>query len=346
VTIHILPYWEDKPVAAEDAVKHVREVRDKVAAAFGGKEILIGEVGWPSEGRMRDGALPSPANQARVLTDVVAAAKQERWKVNLIEAFDQPWKRLLEGTVGGYWGLYDDVQRETKFTFGQPVSNEPHWRAAAGLGIGAALLAFVAFWLGRRDSASHAGGWRSDVATTLIALGSGLVFGWAALALPMDSVVAGDRFRSVLMFVLALVVPMAASYALARGQGLAGFGEVFDPSRWRRSDGVGWILAALFIATVIAAVHVALGLVFDPRYKDFPVASLTGPATALFILALTNSRTALDSGRAELAAAAVLAGSALFIMANEGGANWQAVWFALLLILLALTALRARAAPG
>jgi len=252
----------------------------------------------------------------------------------------------LEGTVGGYWGLYDDVQRETKFTFGQPVSNEPHWRAAAGLGIGAALLAFVAFWLGRRDSASHAGGWRSDVATTLIALGSGLVFGWAALALPMDSVVAGDRFRSVLMFVLALVVPMAASYALARGQGLAGFGEVFDPSRWRRSDGMGWILAALFIATVIAAVHFALGLVFDPRYKDFPVASLTGQAIALFILALTNSRTAPDSGRAELAAAAVLAGSALFIMANEGGANWQAVWFALLLILLALTALRARAAPG
>src|SRR5262249_5834224 len=159
--------------------------------------------------------------------------------------------------------------------------------------------------------------------------------------LPMDIVVGGDRFRSVIMFVLALVVPISASYALARGQGLASFGEVLDPSRWRRSDGVGLILAALFIATVIAAIHVALGLVFDPRYKDFPVASLTGPAIALFILALTNSRTAPDPGRAELAAAAVLAGSALFIMAHEGSANWQAVWFALLLILLALTALRA-----
>ena len=346
VTIHILPYWEDKPVAAEDAIKHVREVREKVAVAFGGKEILIGEAGWPSEGRMRDGALPSPANQARVLTDVVATAKQEGWRVNLIEAFDQPWKRLLEGTVGGYWGLYDDEQREPKFGFGQLVSNEPHWRVAAGLGIGVAFLAFVAFWLGRRDSASHAGGWRPDFATTLIALSSGLVFGWAALMLPMDSVVAGDRFRSVLMFVLAFVVPMAASYALARGRGLAGFGEVLDPSRWRGSDAVGWILAALFIATVMAAVHVALGLVFDPRYKDFPVASLTGPAIALFIVALTNSRTAPEPWQAELVASAVLVGSALFIVANEGGANYQAVWFALLLILLALTALRARAAPG
>jgi glucan 1,3-beta-glucosidase len=102
----------------------------------------------------------------------------------------------------------------------------------------------------------------------------------------------------------------------------------------------------LFIATVIAAIHVALGLVFDPRYKDFPLTSLTGPVIALCILALAGARTALDSGHAERAAAAVLAGSALFVIANEGGANWQAVWFALLLVVLALTALRVRAAPG
>ncbi len=118
VTIHILPYWEDDPVAAKDAVAHVREIRAKLKAKFAGKEILIGEVGWPSEGRMRAGALPSPANQALVLSGVVAAAKKEGWKVNLIEAFDQPWKRLLEGTVGGYWGLFGDGAEEPKFRFG------------------------------------------------------------------------------------------------------------------------------------------------------------------------------------------------------------------------------------
>jgi hypothetical protein len=42
----------------------------------------------------------------------------------------------------------------------------------------------------------------------------------------------------------------------------------------------------------------------------------------------------------------VLAGSALYVIANEGTANWQAVWFAILLVVLALTALRARAVPG
>ena len=148
ITIHILPYWEDDPVSAKDAVAHVREVRDRVQATFPGKEIWIGEVGWPSAGRMRAGALPSPANQARVLSDVVAAAKQDGWKVNLIEAFDQPWKRLLEGTAGGYWGVYGDQRREPKFQFGQSISNHPDWRLKAGLGIGAALLVFVAFWLG------------------------------------------------------------------------------------------------------------------------------------------------------------------------------------------------------
>ena len=50
-------------------------IRQQVAAAFPGKEILIGEVGWPSAGRMREGALPSPANQARVLQEMVALAQ-------------------------------------------------------------------------------------------------------------------------------------------------------------------------------------------------------------------------------------------------------------------------------
>ena len=42
----------------------------------------------------------------------------------------------------------------------------------------------------------------------------------------------------------------------------------------------------------------------------------------------------------------MLAGSALFVIANEGIANWQALVLAGLLLLLALTALRAKAAPG
>ena len=40
-------------------------IRKRLAVAFPTKEILIGETGWPSKGRMRVGALPSRINQAR-----------------------------------------------------------------------------------------------------------------------------------------------------------------------------------------------------------------------------------------------------------------------------------------
>ena len=123
ITIHILPYWEDFPIRAKYAAAHVDSIRKRLAVAFPGKEILIGETGWPSEGRMRAGALPSRTNQARVVSEILAMAKLENFRVNLIEAYDQPWKRKLEGTVGGYWGLLDSVQRAVKYPPGEAISN-------------------------------------------------------------------------------------------------------------------------------------------------------------------------------------------------------------------------------
>jgi glucan 1,3-beta-glucosidase len=93
---------------------------------------------------------------------------------------------------------------------------------------------------------------------------------------------------------------------------------------------------------MIAAMHVALGLVFDPRYKDFPLASLTGPIAAFAILAFSSASRL--PGRAERVGALVLAGAAVYIIANEGIANWQAVLFACLLVVLALTLLQGRPA--
>jgi exo-beta-1,3-glucanase (GH17 family) len=50
---------------------------------------------------MREAARPSLSNQALVLQKVLAVARAKGYRVNVIEAFDQPWKRHLEGTVGG-----------------------------------------------------------------------------------------------------------------------------------------------------------------------------------------------------------------------------------------------------
>jgi glucan 1,3-beta-glucosidase len=343
VTIHILPYWEDHPVAAGDAVDHVLEVRRFVEERLPNKEIFIGEVGWPSAGRMRDGALPSRVNQALVLSGIVAAAKAEGWKANLIEAFDQPWKRSLEGTAGGHWGIFDNARREPKFHFGEPLSNHPDWVIKAALGAGVALIVFCAAWLGqrRRDPS-----WPRDLATGLIALAAGLTFGAAAVGLTRESVSFSDGLSAAALASLALAVPAATAFALARGNSLTGFTNGLTAKGWRNRDWVTPGLALLLAATVVVTIHIALGLVFDPRYKDFPVAALTGPVVGLSILAFFHSADPRRPGVAERTAAVVLAVAAVFIVINESVANWQAIWLAALLILLASAVLRAQAAPG
>ena len=74
-------------------------------------------------------------------------AKQENFRVNLIEAYDQPWKRQLEGTVGGYWGLLDSAQRALKYPPGEAISNYPLWKWQMGGGMALAVLVFGTGWL-------------------------------------------------------------------------------------------------------------------------------------------------------------------------------------------------------
>src|SRR5689334_7459723 len=146
VTIHILPYWEDFPIKAKFAATHVDSIRRRMMVAFPGKEILVGETGWPSQGRMREGALPSRTNQARVVSEMLALAKRDGFRVNLIEAYDQPWKRQLEGTVGGYWGLFDAFRRDVKYPPGIPISNFPLWKWQMGAGLVLSLVVFASAW--------------------------------------------------------------------------------------------------------------------------------------------------------------------------------------------------------
>lgn len=146
VTVHILPYWEDEPQPIERAVEHVAAVMETVQAELG-KPLLVGETGWPSVGKPRDGARPGVVEQARYLREFLLAARSNGWQYNLIEAFDQPWKRLLEGTVGGYWGLLDSDGR-AKFAWSGPLAERndrerPLLAGSAGLALGL-LIALAA----------------------------------------------------------------------------------------------------------------------------------------------------------------------------------------------------------
>ncbi len=142
ITIHLLPYWEGVPL--EQAVDYVINRYNQVKETYPNKPIIIGEVGWPSNGRRNRGAETSLANQTRFLRRFIAKAEEEHYVYYVMEAFDQPWKARTEGATGTYWGVYNS-DREPKFTFTEPVVRIPHWRELAGLSvvIGVLLLAFL-----------------------------------------------------------------------------------------------------------------------------------------------------------------------------------------------------------
>lgn len=126
VTVHFLPYWEDRPISVAHAMPHIMAVYNTVRAQLPGKPVVIGEVGWPSEGRSRRQAVPSAPEASAFIADFMRLAAAEGLSYNLVEAFDQPWKVKLEGTVGGTWGLLDEF-RAAKFAVGGLVSKLPQW---------------------------------------------------------------------------------------------------------------------------------------------------------------------------------------------------------------------------
>jgi len=343
VTVHILPYWEDFPIPAARAAAHVADIRGRVAAAFPGKEIVVGEFGWPSQGRMREGALPSPSNQALALTETMALAAREHFQLNIIEAFDQPWKRALEGTVGGYWGIIDRATGEPKFSFaGGRVSDHPNWPLQALAGIILAALAFGAACAvspGQRVSARQ---WAMIAGISLV---SAVAFGWTIETVAVESFSIGSWLRSLAFAVAVAAAPIVGAAGCAAQRPAPAFAVLLGRDAKGR-DRFDWALGGVLMFTVIVAVEAALGLVFDPRYRDIPFAPLTAVALPYLVLSFAAPRLGVMRPVAESVAAAVLVLCSGYILFNEGFANWQAVWFCAGLVALALSLARARDAPS
>lgn len=340
VTVHILPYWEDFPIAADKAAAHVNAIHKKIADVFAPKDVIIGEMGWPSQGRMREGALPSPANQARVIQEVLAYAAREKYRVNVIEAYDAPWKRAQEGVVGGHWGLFGDAERTMKFGWGEAVSNHPYWKTQAAGGVLYAILVFgVALWARRPSMPEPASLW---LAVTACALAGGLTVGWTLSNVPIESIGNGGWVRSLALAAAALASPLVMSAAIMRGIAQPAIALVIGPERERTRDPVAIAVAAVAILTILVAMISALGLVFDPRYKDFPFAPLTAAAVPFLVASLVTPRSGGGRPLTELLAAAILMAAVLWIVPNETLLNWQSLWMCAALTVFAISLARVR----
>ena len=170
LAVHLLPYWEG--IEVETAVQHSIERVRELEAAFPGKPIVIAEVGWPSNGRTRESAVASEANQALFLRRFLAHAEREGWLYYVMEAFDQPWKQQTEGAAGAYWGVFD-VERNAKFSFQGPIVRLPEWPMLAAASVLGALGLLAVFFA---SSATLRNRGRSFLALVVYALATLVVW--------------------------------------------------------------------------------------------------------------------------------------------------------------------------
>jgi exo-beta-1,3-glucanase (GH17 family) len=338
ITAHFLPYWEDVPPRAEDAAAHVDDIRKQMVSAFSGKEILIGETGWPSHGRMRDGALASRVNQARFISEILERARRDNFRVNFFEAYDEPWKRRWEGTVGGYWGLFDGSERKLKYPAGVAISNYPLWKLQMAGGLLLCIGVFaVAFF-----APKHRVSLTSWIAVALSATSAGILLGVSVGKMLLESYGLGGWLLQGFMVMTAVTAPLLSAYALMSGRPLPSFLEILGPQKGLTPLFMTNMLGVTLIVTTILAGQTALSLIFDARWRDFPFAALTMAAVPFCTLAFLNGSKSGERPLAEAVFAGLLAMSAIYVVLNEGFENWQAMWTGAVYLLLASALWRAR----
>jgi exo-beta-1,3-glucanase (GH17 family)/cellulose synthase/poly-beta-1,6-N-acetylglucosamine synthase-like glycosyltransferase len=164
LAVHFLPYWENQ--AVDNAIDFIVLKYNELQQAFPGKPIVITEVGWPSRGRTRGPAVASVANQAKFLRRFLDLAERENYTYYIIEAFDQVWKKSIEGEVGSAWGVYR-ADRTPKYVFTGDIVQVPHWRVLAGVTMGIAII-LLALLLRDSQGLGRRGRWFLVLVTYLV----------------------------------------------------------------------------------------------------------------------------------------------------------------------------------
>jgi exo-beta-1,3-glucanase (GH17 family) len=302
VSIHILPYWEDQPVGVDHAMAHVQAIFNKVQQAFPGKRIYVGETGWPSEGRQREAAKPSLLNQARFTRDFIVLANQLQLPYNFIEAYDQPWKRGMEGTVGGYWGLYDAQGRE-KFPLVGPVIPDTSWWRGVVAGM---VVGLMLFGITRVTVRQHTPVQQLQHALAGLCLGCIGVMQWDYLQQSIRNLgewlTMGSWTLIVDAIFLLLLLDIQHRYCRLR--------------------------AALLLILLGSVAYINLGLVFDARYRDFPSGFLLMPVALLLVKGYAPTTLAQRSEALLLAVWLIM--SSLTIGVLEGISNGTALLWCVL----------------
>jgi len=289
---------------------------------------------------MRDGALASRVNQARFISEILERARRDHFRVNLFEAYDEPWKRRWEGTVGGYWGLFDGTERELKYPAGVAISNYPFWKLqmAGGLLLCIGIFA-VAMFAPRKRPSPRLASW---VAVAISATASGILLGIGVDKMLLESYGFGGWLIHGFMLMAAVTAPLLSTHALMSERSLPSFLEVLGPPKGLTPLFMTNMLGITLIVTTLIAGQTALSLIFDARWRDFPFAALTMAVVPFWTLAFLNGSKSGERPLSEAVFAVLLALSAVYVVLNEGFENWQAMWTGATYLLLGSALWRAR----
>lgn len=101
---NIYPYWGG--VQIDDAFEAFRRDVNRLQSLSGGKEILISETGWPTEGQTVGRAVPGEKQAAQYFEQIREWSLSTGINVLYFDAADEPWKaRYGEGEAGAHWGI-------------------------------------------------------------------------------------------------------------------------------------------------------------------------------------------------------------------------------------------------
>jgi GPH family glycoside/pentoside/hexuronide:cation symporter len=112
ILINCYPFWEGSKI--EHASVYLQEMYHKTNAIAKGKEVVITETGWPSNGQVVGEAIPSKENLMIYFVESQAWAAQMNVNLFYFSSFDESWKIHFEGWAGTSWGLWD-VNENFKF---------------------------------------------------------------------------------------------------------------------------------------------------------------------------------------------------------------------------------------
>lgn len=322
VAAHLLPYWEDVPIGLEEAVSHVVSIHRQMTAAFGDKPVWIAETGWPSAGRQRGPARPGPVEQAAFLRELRDRLQAEGIDFNLIEAFDQPWKRQFEGAMGAAWGVADASGRLRDRGQGpwpvDPLARHGLWGALIGLLMGVAAYLFGGASRGRSDlplhhPLPHAHAWVEPSMMILAGVTMGTLLAIHAAESPIWLRSTGEWMFSMLHFLVAGLVCVA------------GLARLRPSSRsLPHVDGSGSaFLSVLVFALLFITAWQALTLIADGRYRPLHAFLAAAPAVGLWLMRVQCG--AHPVGRGESLLLLVIAVSAPVLLVMEGWRNSQAL---------------------